>query len=198
MDLLVVLATFAVIFPAELPDKSMFAAVVMGTKFNPLAVWTGLAAAFLVHVTLAVSAGKVISFLPDKLVVGVVTAFFVVGALYMFFSSESEELDEGTSEAAQMSATASFWKIVATAFGIIFLSEWGDLTQIATVNLAARYDDPLSVGVGAIAALWLVTGLGVLFGNRITRWVPMAIVRRIAGVVLLGLAVWSAVDFVQA
>ena len=57
MDLAVVLTTFVVIFPAELPDKSLFASLVLGTRFRPLPVFCGVAAAFAVHVVIAVTVG---------------------------------------------------------------------------------------------------------------------------------------------
>lgn len=198
MDIFVALATFIVIFPAELPDKSMFAAVVMGSRFNPLAVWIGLAAAFLLHVTIAVLAGGLISLLPEKLVIAIVTTFFLAGALYLWFSKEEGQQEEGESEGSVATKKLSKWQVVVTAFSVTFVSEWGDLTQIATINLTARYGDPLSVAIGAVTALWLVTGLGVLLGNRLVRVVPMRTVRRISAAVLLALAIWSFVDFLQA
>jgi Ca2+/H+ antiporter, TMEM165/GDT1 family len=198
IDFLVILATFAVIFPAELPDKSMFAAVALGTRFNPLAVWIGLAAAFLLHVIIAVSAGHIVTLLPDRLVAGVVTALFAAGALYMFFSKEEapDESDEALLR-AKTAGTTSAPKVSATAFGVVFVSEWGDLTQLATINLAARYEDPLSVAIGSTSALWLISGLGVLLGARLVRAVSMTLMRRISGTVLLGLAIWSLVDFLK-
>ena len=48
----------------------------------------------------------------------------------------------------------SFWKVAGAGFMLILVAEFGDLTQIMTANLAARYDDPLSVGLGAVLALW--------------------------------------------
>lgn len=202
MDPLVALATFAVIFPAELPDKSMFAAVVMGTRYKPSAVWLGLAGAFLLHVVIAVSAGQAITLLPHKVVAAVVTSFFIGGGVYLFVSSEKREEEAGESEANNAGADGgstglSPVRTVAASFGVIFVSELGDLTQIATVNLAARYDDAISVGVGAVAALWLVTGLGVLLGKRLVRSIPLDLVRRGAGVVLLALGAWSLIDFLR-
>ena len=77
------------------------------------------------------------------------------------------------------------------------MSEWGDLTQIMTVNLAAKYDDPLSVGIGALTAEWLVTGLGVLLGKRLVKSVPLELVRRIAGLLMAALGVWSVIDLLH-
>ena len=62
-------------------------------------------------------------------------------------------------------ADQSFWKVSGAGFMLILVAEFGDLTQIMTANLAARYDDPLSVGLGAVLALWAVAGLGILGGK---------------------------------
>ncbi len=196
VDPVAVLTTFAVIFPAELPDKSMFAAIVLGTRMRALPVWFGLAGAFLVHVIIAVSAGGILSLLPDKPVALVVTLFFLVGAAVLTFKTP-EKHDATEFDAKGRSDGKSNLRIAATAFGILFVSEWGDLTQITTVNLSARYNDPISVGIGATAALWLISGLGVLLGSRIERRIPLTVLRRIAGLVMLSLAAWSFADFLR-
>ncbi|MGH9060957.1 MAG: TMEM165/GDT1 family protein, partial [Acidimicrobiales bacterium] len=89
-------------------------------------------------------------------------------------------------------ATAA--RTVATAAGVIFLAEWGDLTQILTANLAARYHDPVSVGVGSMVALAAVGALAVGGGRTITRLIPVRAVRIITAVVLAGLAAVTAVQ----
>lgn len=201
VDPLAALATFAVIFPAELPDKSMFASVVLGTKFKPLPVWFGLGLGFLTHTIIAVTAGGVLSLLPPKLVTGAVALFFLAGGIVLLLpheSSAAKEAKEAEEEAEKEIAKAnpkSDVSIAATAFLVIFVSEWGDLTQLATVNLAARYDDPLSVGLGAVLAEWSVTGMGVLFGRRLLTMIPLSMVRHIAGLILVGLSIWSVIDF---
>ncbi len=198
MNVFTVATTFMVIFPAELPDKSMIASVVMGTRYRAAHVWLGIASAFLVHVLLAVAVGGVVTLLPERVVIGLVAALFTVGAGLLLFGGSQETTDEQLAEEeaaiAKMHASSPT-KIAAMAFGVIFVSEWGDLTQIATVTLTSRYHDPVSVAIGAIAALWLVTGLAVLLGRRLVKSVPVHVVRRIAGAVLAALALWSLADF---
>ncbi len=79
-----------------------------------------------------------------------------------------------------------------TAFIVIFLAEWGDLTQILTANLAAHYHDPLSVGVGAVLALWAVAGLAVVSGQSLLRLINISTIRIFTAVVLVGLAGFAA------
>jgi len=189
VDLHIALICFPVIFVGELPDKTMFASLVMATKGRPPHVWAGAAAAFVVHVVIATTVGVALfALLPKRAVDGMVAAMFVFGAAYAW--------REGTRDTAELAAEeASRHGVVLTAFVVIFLAEWGDLTQILTANLAARYHSPLSVGLGAILALWAVAALAVASGQTLLRFVDIATMRKITAVILVGLAAytgWSA------
>ena len=195
MDPLVVLIVFGVIAIAELPDKSLFASLVLGTRYRASWVFAGVAAAFLVHVVIAVAAGGVLTLLPHRIVEAIVAVLFAVGAAILLLGREEEAAEEGLEEGAdaarQLRATATFRRVALTSFGVVFAGEWGDITQIATANYAARYHDPLSVAVGATLGLWAVAGLAVTAGKRVLDYVPVALVRRVAGVILLAFAVLS-------
>lgn len=80
-------------------------------------------------------------------------------------------------------------RAAVTAFIVIFIAEWGDLTQVLTANLAARLHSPLSVAVGAVLALWAVAGLAVVGGRGLLRWVNVVIIRYVTAVILVGLAI---------
>jgi putative Ca2+/H+ antiporter (TMEM165/GDT1 family) len=75
----------------------------------------------------------------------------------------------------------------------------GDLTQILTANLAARYHSPLSVGTGALLALWLVAAIAVISGTGLPRFLKVATIRKVTVVVLLvllvlaGYSAWNAI-----
>ncbi|HKO83247.1 MAG TPA: TMEM165/GDT1 family protein [Actinomycetota bacterium] len=195
MDLAVVLTTFVVIFPAELPDKSLFASLVLGTRFRPLPVFCGVAAAFAVHVVIAVSVGSVFALLPERLVLFVVAALFAGGSALLLLGQEDKE-DEA--QATQPVADRRPLRVALASFGVVFLGEWGDITQITTANLAARYGDPVSVGLGALLALWSVSALALTVGRGLVARVPTRLVRRLTGVVLAVLAVVTLVEAVRA
>jgi Ca2+/H+ antiporter, TMEM165/GDT1 family len=74
---------------------------------------------------------------------------------------------------------------------LILVAEFGDLTQIMTANLAARYDDPLSVGLGAVLALWAVAGLGIVGGRTLMKYIPLRLITRVAALLMLALAAFS-------
>ena len=182
----IALVCFPIIFVGELPDKTMFASLVMATRGRPLQVWLGAALAFVVHVAIAVTVGVALfSLLPRRAVDAVVAAAFVAGALYAWISSRSA--DEETVE-----KLPSAHGVVVSAFVVIFIAEWGDLTQILTANLAARYGSALSVAVGSVAALWAVAAIAVTSGSTLLRFVSIKRVRQLTAVVLLVLAGYEA------
>jgi Ca2+/H+ antiporter, TMEM165/GDT1 family len=182
----VVLVTFPIIFVGELPDKTMFASLVMATRGRPLQVWLGAALAFLVHVAIAVTVGVALfSLFPRRAVDAVVAAAFVGGAVYAWLASRS---DEGETVDRAPSARG----VVVSAFAVIFVAEWGDLTQILTADLAAKYGDPVAVAVGAVAALWAVAAIAVTGGQALLRFVSVRRVRQFTAVVLLGMAAYAA------
>jgi putative Ca2+/H+ antiporter (TMEM165/GDT1 family) len=180
---------FGVIFLGELPDKSMFASLVLGTKFRKSYVWMGVAAAFLVHVIIAVTAGKLLTLLPHRIVETIVALLFLAGALLLFFGRHGVEKEPDGKPIA--TNAHSFLKVFGTSFVVVFLGEWGDITQIATANYAAKYHDPIGVGIGATLALWSVAGLGILAGAKLMKHIPAKTLQRVTGVILLIFAVWS-------
>jgi putative Ca2+/H+ antiporter (TMEM165/GDT1 family) len=193
VSIAIALAVFPVIFLGELPDKSMFASLVMASRGHATAVWVGAAAAFLVHVAIAVTIGVgLFAILPKQAVEVFTTVLFLLGAVLAFREAGREADEDGLVERE----IRSHRQVAAGAFAVIFIAEWGDLTQILTANLAAHYHSPLSVGIGATFALWAVAGVAVVGGQGLMRHVSVRRVRQITGVVLLVLAVisgWAAI-----
>ena len=181
----VIAVVFGVIFLAELPDKTALAGLMLGTRYRASYVFCGVAAAFVVHVALAIAAGSLLTLLPHRWVQGVVGVLFLAGAAMLLFSQDGEE------EAVRAPADQSFWKVSGTGFMLILVAEFGDLTQIMTANLAARYDDPVSVGIGAVLGLWAVAGLGIFGGRLLMKRVPLALITKIAAGVMVVLAGFS-------
>jgi putative Ca2+/H+ antiporter (TMEM165/GDT1 family) len=195
MNLAVAATVFGVVVPAELPDKTFVASLVMGSRFAAVPVWAGTSLAFIVHAAIAVAAGGLLTLLPHRVVEVVVAAVFAGGAVFLLFGREQTQEEEGA--AAARRAAASPGRVGLTAFVVIFIAEWGDITQILIANLAARYQDPLSVFVGGSVGLCLVGGIGVLGGRALPRLVPLALLRRIAGVAFAVLAVISTIEAVR-
>lgn len=176
---------FGVIFLAELPDKTALAGLVLGTRYRASYVFAGVAAAFLLHVVLAVAAGSVLTLLPQRIVHAVTGVLFLGGAAMLLLHKGEDE------EEIKKPADQSFWRVAGTGFMLILVAEFGDLTQIMTANLAARYNDPISVGLGAVLGLWAVAGLGIVGGKALMKKVPLRLITQIAALLMLALGVWS-------
>jgi putative Ca2+/H+ antiporter (TMEM165/GDT1 family) len=193
MSIAEILRAFATVFPAELPDKTMIATVVLVARFRrPLWVWLGAVGAFSVHVTVAVAAGSAIGLLPDALVGAVVAAMFATGAVLLFRSARRASREEVDPDAPAVTATPR--AALFGSFGLVALAEWGDLTQLATAGLAARSDEPVAIWLGAFAALASVAAIAAAFGRQIIARVPIHRINYVASVVFASLAVWTLIE----
>jgi putative Ca2+/H+ antiporter (TMEM165/GDT1 family) len=182
---------FALTFLAELPDKSMFASLVLGTRYRALWVWAGVAAAFTVHMAIAVSAGQLLTLLPHRAVDSVVAVLFLAGSGYLWWGSFHPEHDEDGDAARQGGPAPTFWRVAGTSFGVVFLAEWGDITQLTAANLAAKYN-PFLVFAGATLGLWAVAGVAITIGAKSLSVLPVAWIQRITATILLGFGAYSA------
>ena len=201
MDLVVVATAFALIFPVELPDKTFVASLVLATRYRPVPVWVGVSAAFFVQSLVAVTAGGLLSLLPHPVVSAAAGLLFLVGAVVLWrgaADADVEESEEEAEAAAQATADETWLRAAATSFGVLFLAEWGDLSQLLTAGLAARYHDPVSVFVGSWLALVVVAALAVVLGRTLMRFVRLATIRRVGALICVLLAGVAAYDLVTA
>jgi putative Ca2+/H+ antiporter (TMEM165/GDT1 family) len=189
MSLAVAATAFAVIFFAELPDKTALASLVLGSRFRPSYVFAGVAAAFTVHAALAVTAGSLIALLPRRPVEAIVAVAFLLGAILLLRGRGDEDDDDENVDL--QGKQPSFRRVAWTSFAVILVAEFGDLTQIATASLAARYHDPLSVGVGAVLGLWAVAGLAIVGGRGLLKLISLVWITRIAALIMLVMAGFS-------
>jgi putative Ca2+/H+ antiporter (TMEM165/GDT1 family) len=199
MSLAALVTAFGVVFLAELPDKTAIASLILGARYRPSWVFSGVAAAFVVHVALAVAAGSLLSLIPRRPLEAIVAAFFLAGAVLMLRSHGREGGEQEAEEAEEvpdLGDDAGFGKVAGTAFGVIMVAEFGDLTQIVTANLAAKYADPLAVGLGATLGLWTVGALAIVGGRGLLKVLPLHLIVRLAAlvmIVLAGVSLWQAI-----
>ncbi len=222
MKIGLIVSIAAIIFVGELPDKTFISNLIMSSKFRPVPVWVGAAGGFAVHVLIATVAGNLVLMLPKKPVEAVVSILFFAGGIYLLLGSESNQIQEGEIEAdraqqlldpnlersmstepsswetqvEKIPAERSFVRIAASVFVVIFLAEWGDLTQILIANFTAKYHDPLSVGVGALIGLWASAGLATISGRSLLKIVPMAVLRKVSGVILVCFGIYSVLPLI--
>jgi Ca2+/H+ antiporter, TMEM165/GDT1 family len=195
MDLAALALTFGAIFVVELPDKTFLATLVLATKYRPVLVWLGVGAAFAVQTTVAVLLGHAASFLPDEIVKTVALVMFVAGAVVLVREGRSHQQDSGEEYAEGAAATG--FRAVLASFLVLFAAEWGDLSQLLTISLVAKYGAPGSVFVGALAALLLVSGLAVVVGRALMRFISLHLLHYLGAAICVLLAVLTAVDLAR-
>jgi putative Ca2+/H+ antiporter (TMEM165/GDT1 family) len=178
--------TFFAIFLAELPDKTMFATLLLASHFRrKLPVWIGVTLGYTTHVVIAVMFGSALTRLPEKPIQVVVGMLFCVGGVMTWRSGR----DEDDAESGKWSASLSNARVVWTAASVILVAEFADLTQLATAGFAARFDDPLAVGLGAALALSSVSGIAVLTGTWLQRHVSLRAIQRVAAILFVAIGV---------
>lgn len=168
--LTIALTVFGVIFLLELPDKTALAALLLATRHRPLPIFFGAATAFVIQSIVAVAAGSLLSLLPrEPIRIGAALLFILMAALIVRQNLKKAEVQEKSEvEREERRHRRPF----VTAFIVVFVGEWGDLTQLATAALQARYRSPIVVFAAATLALWLVTAIAVTVGNRLGAWIP--------------------------
>jgi putative Ca2+/H+ antiporter (TMEM165/GDT1 family) len=183
--LLTAAVVFCTVFVAELPDNSGLASLVLGTRYRAGGVIAGAFAAFAVHVALAVTCGSLLALLPHRIVQIAVAVVFLAGAVLLLRADNDDDDDD---EIRLKADATGFWAVAATSFGVILLAELGDLSDIVIANLAARYHDPVPVGIGSVLALWAVVVLAIIGGRGLQRILPMRWIGRLAALVMVVMA----------
>jgi putative Ca2+/H+ antiporter (TMEM165/GDT1 family) len=185
--------TFLAIFFAELPDKTMFATLLLSTRFKrKLPVWIGVSSGYGLHVVIAVLLGSALSNLPERPIHLAIGVLFTVGGIITWRSGADDDDD------VRETATArTFMSIAWTAASVIAVAEFADLTQLATAGFAARFADPVGVGLGAFLALSSVSGCAVLLGSWLQRVVPLRLIQKVAAVLFLTIGIVTIVGAIS-
>jgi putative Ca2+/H+ antiporter (TMEM165/GDT1 family) len=187
------LVTFVAIFFAELPDKTMFATLLLSTRFKrKLPVWIGVSAGYGLHVVIAVLLGSALSNLPERPIQLAVGALFTIGGIITWRSGADDD-----DEVRETAAARTFMSIAWTAASVIAAAEFADLTQLATAGFAARFADPVGVGLGAFLALSSVSGCAVLLGSWLQRVVPLRLIQKVAAVLFLTIGIVTIVGAIN-
>ena len=198
-DLATMAIVFGAIFVVELPDKTFVATLVLATRYRPIFVWIGVCLAFLVQTLVAVTVGGLLAQLPKRPVEAFAALMFLIGGVILLRGARKADAEEKEAEeefSHKGAATAVGLKAVAVSFSILFLAEWGDLSQLLTASMVLRFHEPFSVFVGAFLALATVSALGAALGRALLARVRLSLVRRIGGVVCLVLAALSTLQIV--
>lgn len=186
------LGIMALMFVLELPDKTMIATIVMSTRARPSSIVIGASTGFVVQMGIAVAAGGLLTLLPVHVKDAIVAALFLGGAAYLLFTRESEVEEQGRREAMN-EKTSSRPKEIVTAFSVIFVAEFGDLTQIQAANFTVRTHQPLEVFLAGSIALIIVSFIGAYGGQQLQRVIPLKWIRLGGGLIFAGLGIYTLV-----
>jgi putative Ca2+/H+ antiporter (TMEM165/GDT1 family) len=194
--LLAFVSAYGAVFLLELPDKTTALTLLLSSRFRSRPVLAGAAAAFALQAVIAVALGSAIRLLPERIVAGAIAVLFGVGAILLLRESLSKDSDETDAAASAARAGTSFFRAATISFGTLFLTEWGDASQVSAIGVAARYAAPVAVGLGAFLALMSVTVIALLVGRKLRARVPAHLIQRgaaaVFGVFAL-LAAWTAI-----
>jgi Ca2+/H+ antiporter, TMEM165/GDT1 family len=198
MEFLVAVVTaFALVVPVELPDKTFVATLVLSTRYRPGPVWIGVTVAFGVQCLVAVAAGRLIALLPHRPVQLVAAALFATGAILLIRSAgrvKQEELEREREFAAKVGGgRRSGVNAALASFAVLFVAEWGDLSQLLTAGLVARGAHPMAVFAGSWAGLAMISAAAVLLGRVLMRYISIAVVQYVGAGVCTVLTVLTVV-----
>jgi putative Ca2+/H+ antiporter (TMEM165/GDT1 family) len=194
--LLAFVSAYGAVFLLELPDKTTALTLVLSGRFRSKAVLLGAGLAFALQAVIAVALGSAISLLPERVVAAAIAVLFGVGAFLLLRESLESDTDEADGGGPANRDATPFLRAAMISFGTLFLTEWGDASQVTAIGVAARYASPVAVGIGTFLALMSVTVLALLVGRKLRAKVPAHVIQRGAAAVFAVfalLALWQAI-----
>lgn len=194
--LLAFASAYGAVFLLELPDKTTALTLVLSSRFRSKAVLLGAGFAFALQAVIAVALGSAITLLPDRVVAAAIALLFGVGAFLLLRESLESDTDEADGAGPVNRDATPFLRAAMISFGTLFLTEWGDASQVTAIGVAARYANPVAVGIGTFLALMSVTVLALLVGRKLRAKVPAHVIQRGAAAVFAVfalLALWQAI-----
>lgn len=194
--LLAFVSAYGAVFLLELPDKTTALTLVLSSRFRSKAVLLGAGLAFALQAVIAVALGSAITLLPERVVAGAIAVLFGVGAFLLLRESLESDSDEADGAGTTNRDATPFVRAAMISFGTLFLTEWGDASQVTAIGVAARYASPVAVGIGTFLALMSVTVLALLVGRKLRAKVPAHVIQRGAAAVFAVfalLALWKAI-----
>ena len=182
----VVLSSTLLVALAEIGDKTMLLAIVLASRFRaPRPIIAGIFAATLLNHMLAAWAGSAVA--------GLLGGFwFRLAVALGFFAMAVWILVPDTLDESEQS-TPRYGAFVTTAVAFL-AAEMGDKTQIATVALGAQYHAVGLVAVGTTIGMMIANIPAVYLGDRITKLIPLKVVRSGAALVFGAIGIWGLFD----
>jgi len=194
--LLAFVSAYGAVFLLELPDKTTALTLVLSSRFRSRPVLVGAVGAFALQSVIAVALGSAITLLPERVVAAAIAVLFGVGAFLLLRESLQADSDEADAGGTSSREATPFVRAAMISFGTLFLTEWGDASQVTAIGVAARYASPVAVGIGTFLALVSVTVLALLVGRKLRARVPAHFIQRGAAAVFVVFALLAAAQAV--
>lgn len=176
----IIFNSFILVAFTEMGDKTQLLAFILASKFKkPWAIIAGIFVATILNHALAASFGVWVSnAVSPQTLKWILASIFVVFAVWILIPDKEENIDK-----------APRWGAFLTSAVTFFLAEMGDKTQLATVTLAAKYNDLILVTIGTTVAMMLTDGPAVFFGDKMTKKIPMKWIHIAAAVLYVVFAI---------
>lgn len=178
---------FGGLFLAEFPDKTSLTAMALVSRYRALVVFLGSALALLAQTIVAITAGRLLALIPKGIVSALEVGLFGLFAIWLWHEAGQAE---GANTVQAVVSHRTPWADLGRVFGLVFVAEFLDLTQLATMALVAAHPDHLLlIGMVAASALILANATVIGLGRIILRFVSPALIQRLAALVFAVIAV---------
>ena len=174
LSLAAFVASFVLIVLAEMGDKTQFLAMSFAARHNLYKVLLGVSIAIVADFAITVALGQFLATIVPIDIISLAASLSFIGFGLWTIRGDKQEVEK---------EKVSQFGVVATVAIAFFITEFGDKTQLATISLAAQYQNPISVFVGATLAMLVADGIGIMVGvvfckripERIFKWLSAAI-----------------------
>ncbi len=178
-----ILNSFLLVAAAEMGDKTQLLAFVLASRFKkPWTVFAGIFVATIFNHILASSVGNIVAeMIPQnalKIILGII---FIGFSLWILFPDKNDNSEK-----------QPLFGVFLTTVIIFFLAEMGDKTQLATLALGAKFQQPLAVTIGSTLGMMVADGLAIVFSEKLTKIFPMKTIRIVSSFLFLifGVAIY--------
>ena len=190
---------------SEIGDKTFFISAILAMRHSRRVVFAGAIAALALMTIISVLMGRAVSLLPKTYVEWAEILLFLAFGLKLLYDASKmpvqpiegcEEAEKAVGEAEAKLKRRGMWTLLAQAFGMTFLAEWGDRTQFTTIALAAA-NNPIGVTAGAILGHAICAAIAVQCGRYVCSRLSERTITRVGGGLFLLFALVGLTEVLQ-
>jgi putative Ca2+/H+ antiporter (TMEM165/GDT1 family) len=169
-------ASFVLIVLAEMGDKTQFLAMSFATRYNAFKVLFAVFLATMASFAITVAIGQLLTATVPLDVISLAASLSFIGfGLWTLRDEKPKSEDKKISR----------FGVVGTVFLAFFIAEFGDKTQLATISLAAQYQNAVSVFAGATLGMLLADGIGIIAGVVLGKHIPQKAIKWVSSTIFL-------------